>query len=104
MGEFTSGLTHDQQNFTSTQNPDVLDAGKVQTDVEGVFADGKKGDCPIFSVTKEEFYNNMRNDRKRLRFKTEPAANYLRGSRYNQPFFIQYKDDASGEHFLRKVK
>ncbi len=102
MGEFTSGVTHDQENLVATQNPDVVD--RVETEVSGVFADGKKGEFPIFNVSKDEFYANMRNDRKRLRFSTEHAANYLRGSKYNKPFYIAYKNDDTGEHYLRKVK
>jgi hypothetical protein len=105
MGElFGNGETHDQINFKQTQNPDSVDPGKIETDVSGVFADGTKNDCPIFSVSKDEFYSNMKNDRKRMRFQTEPAAQYLRGTRYNKPFYIQYKDDSTGEHYLRKVK
>jgi hypothetical protein len=100
---FGNGLTHDQQNLAQTQNPDVVDPGKIETDVSGVFADGMKDQCPIFSVTKDEFYKNMKADRRRLRFETEPAASYLRGTRYNRPFYIQYKGE-NGEHFLRKVK
>ena len=104
MGELTGGgATHDQINRATLQNPDVVDPGKIETDVAGVYADGSKDQFPIFSVSKDEFYNNMRNDRKRLRFTTEPAANYLKGTRYNKPFYIQYKGD-NGEHFLRKVK
>lgn len=105
MGEiFGIGTTHDQQNLEKTQNPDVVDPGKIETDVSGIFADGKKNDSPIFTVSKKDFYNNMKMDRKRMRFETETASNYLRGTRYNKPFYIQYKDDESGEHYLRRVK
>lgn len=100
---FGNAPTHDQQNYQQTQNPDSENPGKVETDVQGVFADGLKDQCPIFSVTKDEFYNNMKADRRRMRFSTEPAAQYLRGTRYHKPFYIQYKGD-NGEHFLRKVK
>jgi hypothetical protein len=104
MGDLTGGApTHDQINFQASQNVDSRDTGKVETDVSGVFADGKKDDMPVFSVSKEDFYSNMKIDRKRMRFNTETAAQYLRGTRYNRPFYIEYKGD-NGEHYLRKVK
>lgn len=104
MGDlFGSVPTHDQINFQSTQNVDSSDVGKVETDVSGVFADGKKDGLPVFNVSKEDFYNNMRMDRKRMRFKTDTVSQYLRGTRYNRPFYIEYKGD-KGEHYLRKIK
>lgn len=101
---YGNGETHDTINRVQETNPDMIDPGKVATEVDGVFADGMKDQFPIFSVTKDEFYNNMKADRRRMRFtQTEPAAQYLRGTRYNRPFYIQYKGE-NGEHFLRKVK
>lgn len=100
---FSNGETHDTINLASQKNPTSVDPGKVETDVAGVYADGTKDQFPIFSVSKEDFYNNMKADRKRMRFSTEPASQYLRGTRYNRPFYIQYKGE-NGENFLRKVK
>jgi hypothetical protein len=98
-----NGATHDSINLQQTTSPDMMDAGKITTDVEGVFADGTKDGAPIFSVSKEEFFNNMKSDRRRLRFKSDaPVSSYLRGSRYNQPFYVQYKGDDG--HYLRRVK
>lgn len=98
-----TGETHDSVNLRSTTHPSSMDPGKVETDVQGVFADGLKDGAPIFSVTKEEFFNNMKSDRRRLRFGSDtPVSSYLRGSRYNQPFYVQYKGDDG--HYLRKVK
>ena len=39
---FGSGLTHDQTNLAAETSPDTVDPGKIETDVSGVFADGKK--------------------------------------------------------------
>ena len=104
MGEiFGSGETHDSINLKQQTSVDTSDPSKIETDVKGVFADAMKDNFPVFSVTKDEFYNNMKADRKRMRFSTEHASQYLRGTRYNRPFFIQYKGE-NGEHFLRKVK
>jgi hypothetical protein len=102
-GEFFSGETHDTINLDSLTNPGSMDDGKVETDVDGVFADGKKDGFPIFNVDRDDFFTNMKAERKRLRFKPEtPASGYLRGSKYNKPFYVQYKGDDG--HFLRKVK
>lgn len=102
-GEFTTGDTHDsinaaQQMEVSNENP-----GKIETEVNGVFADALKDNFPVFDVDKEDFFNNMKTDRRRLRLKTQSAANYHKGSRYNRPFWLRYKDE-NGTGFMRKVK
>lgn len=72
----------------------------VPTDVDGVFADGTKGDAPVFDVTPEEFMNNMKMDRRRLRFKNgSKAAEYMRQTRYNRPFWIRNSKDG----YMRKI-
>jgi len=102
-GELMGGITHDQENYASIQSSGASNPGKVETDVEGVFADGEKNQFPIFNVDEEDFFNNMKADRRRLRFKPDNSASqYLRGTKYNKPFFIQYKGDDG--HFMRKVK
>ncbi len=91
-------------NTEPTAEPVVsVDVGSVPTDVEGVFADGMKDNLPVFDVDQDVFYNNMKVDRKRLRFKPETSAsNYLKSTKYNKPFYIQSKTDNG--HFMRKVK
>ena len=75
--------------------------GKVKTDVDGIFADGEYKGAPVFNVSKTEFYNNMKQDRKRLRFKTGSiAGDYMRKTRYNIPFYIKNTEDG----YLRKIK
>ena len=70
------------------------DSKGVKTDVDGVYADGEKGGVPVFDVTQAEFYDNMKNDRQRLRFKTGTAAqSYHKQSNYRRPFYIRNKDD-----------
>lgn len=100
---FGNGLTHDAINLANQVNISSSDPGKVETEVSGVFADGKKDEFPVFTVSSEDFYNNMKADRKRLRFSTDSVSQYLRGSKYNRPFYIQFKGE-NGENFLRKVK
>jgi hypothetical protein len=71
------------------------------TDVDGVMADGEKEGHPVFDVSAEEFYNNMKQDRKRLRFASgTKAQQYHSSTKYNRPFFIRNKIDG----YLRKVK
>jgi hypothetical protein len=70
------------------------DSKGVKTDVDGVYADGEKGGVPVFDVTQAEFYDNMKNDRKRLRFKIGTSAqSYHSKSNYRRPFYIRNKDD-----------
>lgn len=72
----------------------------VPTDVEDVYADGTKGDIPVFDVTPDEFNNNMKTTRRRLRFKKgSKAAEYMRKTQYNRPFWIRNSKDG----YLRKI-
>ncbi len=76
----------------------------VETDVTDVRADGERQGMPVFNVGQSEFYQNMEYGRKRLRFKSgSNIQQYMQQTRYNKPFFIQYKDD-SGKEYIRKVK
>jgi len=75
--------------------------GKVKTDVSNIFADGEYKGSPVFDVSTDEFYNNMKQDRKRLRFKSGSiAGDYMRKTRYNIPFYIRNQKDG----YLRKIK
>lgn len=74
------------------------------TDVADVSADGERQGMPVFNVSHGEFYQNMEYGRKRLRFKSgSNIQQYMQSTRYNKPFFIQYKDD-TGKEYIRKVK
>jgi hypothetical protein len=87
---------------SATQNNNTPQG--IPTDVDGVFASATKDGLPVFEVPKDDFYRNMKSDRKRIRFSSDtPAAQYLRGTRYNNPFFVQTTDD-NGSKYLRKVK
>jgi hypothetical protein len=73
----------------------------VPTDVDGVFADGERNGIPVFDVSPEEFYNNMKMDRKRLRFSNDSnATKYMKSTKYSRPFWIRNTKDG----FLRKIK
>lgn len=73
----------------------------VPTDVDDVFADGERNGMPVFDVSREEFYNNMKVNRRRLRFKNGTrASNYMQKTRYNRPFWIRSKED----NLMRKIK
>jgi hypothetical protein len=75
--------------------------GKVQTDVIGVFADGMKDNLPVFDVEDDDFYKNMKSDRKRMRFSSDnPVSQYLKQTRYNRSFFIKTKDGK----YMRRIK
>jgi len=102
MGELGGEFQESPEGMAAKDNavstpPD----GKIKTDVVDVFADGEYKGTPVFDVSKGEFYNNMKQDRKRLRFKTDSTAGtYMRKTRYNIPFYIRNKEDG----YLRKIK
>lgn len=110
MGEFT-GDKNVVTNNIAMGNADAAAAGVEQkvynTDVDGITADDVvkqgKDEFPCFDVSKEEFYQNMQDGRKRIRFKTEKAAKYMQGTKYNRPFFVRHTDEA-GKKYVRKIK
>ena len=102
-GEFTTGSTHDTENAEQQNRTEIENPGKIETDVHGVFADAQKDNFPVFDVDKDDFFNNMKVDRKRIRLKTQHASDYHKGTKYNRPFWLRYKDDA-GAGYMRKVK
>ena len=107
MGVLSGDLGGGEQDFAQGDNlkgdAEVTSPpeGKVETDVPDVYADGEKEGHPVFDVSPEEFFNNMKLDRKRLRFRAEtPAQLYQKHTRFRRPFFIRNSDDG----YLRKVK
>jgi hypothetical protein len=77
------------------------------TDVEGVHCNSvvKHGniELPCFTVSKSEFFQNMTDGRKRLRFKAGTnVQQYMRNTRYNRPFYIKTTDN--GKTYQRKIK
>ena len=98
MGEFT-GLSVSQE--TDRANAPNM-TGDVETDVADVKADGLARDgLPIFTVSQDEFFKNMKQNRNRLRFGSDTTASqYMRKTRYRRPFWI--RDEKGG--YMRKVK
>ena len=102
MGEISGNFQDSPEGIAAKDNavskpPD----GKVKTDVSGVFADGEYKGTPVFDVSRQEFYNNMKQDRRRLRFKSDSSAgDYMRQTKYNIPFYIRNTKDG----YLRKIK
>lgn len=96
QGEKLSG----DQAVNTPKSDDGAPKG-VPTDVEGIFADGEKNGMPVFDVTPEEFFNNMKMDRKRLRFSNDSnATKYMKNTKYARPFWIRNSKDG----YLRKIK
>lgn len=101
MGELTSGGSTPADDAASIRDKVETSPDGFDTDVPGVKAQGTKNGLPVFDVEENEFYNNMKADRKRLRFNSDaPVSQYLRQTKYNQSFFIRTKDNK----FMRKVK
>ena len=118
MGEFmgNSGDNHTPDNITmGGENKAPEDhsgtaetPGGYRTDVENVRSDDVvkqgKDEFPCFDVSQEEFYQNMQDGRRRLRFKSGSAAQqYMQGSKYNRPFYVRHTDE-KGKKYVRKIK
>lgn len=97
MGEFTDGESPSDIAARDGQ-AEYTDDG-VETDVEGVKAQGEKLGLPVFKVDKHEFYQNMQMGRKRLRFKVDtPVQQYMSRTRYKKAFWIEH------DGHIRKIK
>lgn len=123
MGEFmgSSGDNHsvDNQNTTTmggeragaNANAEAGTEAQIpgyETDVKDVRADDVvkqgKDEFPCFDVTQDEFYQNMQDGRRRLRFKADSAAQkYMAGTKYNRAFYVRHTD-TDGKTFVRKIK
>ena len=132
MGEFTtgSGDTHNPANVTmggeklgTTADTGVAGDGVdastggvaevdvpsgYETDVADLRSDDivrqGKDEFPCFDVQDTEFYQNMQDGRRRLRFKSGTGAQkYMQQTKYNRPFFIRHTDK-NGKKFVRKIK
>ena len=100
MGEMIDGGENPQKEIARDHSV-TGEPGKIKTDVLDVFADGERNGMPVFDVSPEEFNVNMSGNRRRLRFKSgTPAQNYMRGTRYNIPFWIRNTKDG----YVRKIK
>ena len=104
MGEFIGSAGIGPGEEKAREDMDVkMDVGKVETDVEDVFADGIKLELPVFNVTSKEFHQNMTDGRRRLRFNSGSSVqNYMQKTRYNRPFWISWNDGKNT--YVRKVK
>lgn len=103
MGAFTDGDSPDK--IAAGDKETQVNADGYETDVPDVRADGLRNDIPVFKVSRPEFYQNMTFGRKRLRFTSGTTVQkYMKGTRYNRPFFISYVDDKDGKEYVRKIK
>lgn len=100
MGELSGSDVNNSPESQINKDISAVD-GKVETDVEGIFANAEKSGVPVFDVSKDEFFNNMKMDRKRLRFKKDSiVSKYMRNTKYNRPFYVRNTEDG----YLRKIK
>jgi len=102
MGEM-SGTFIDSPEGTLAQDNVVTEPpeGKLATDVPDCFADAEFRGKLVFDVSKDEYYDNMRVDRKRLRLKSGTSAQqYYSKTNYKVPFYIRNQEDG----FMRKIK
>lgn len=121
MGEFTNGYSEQHKQDAvefggekGTETSQDAAGAEVEvpvgyeTEVPDVRSDDivkqGKDEFPCFDVSHDEFYQNMQDGRRRLRFKTGSATQkYMQGSKYNRPFYVRHTDDA-GKKYVRKIK
>jgi hypothetical protein len=102
MGEFTNDTLR-PETLAAKDRDFNANNGEVETDVDGVIANGEKDGLPIFDVDKNEFYQNMNYGRKRLRFKNgSNVQNYMNQTKYKRPFWIRHGEGKNT--FIRKIK
>lgn len=103
MGELAGNFQDSIEAQLDGERDKAIEApeGKVETEFKGVFADAinQKDSRPVFNVSDDEFYQNMKNGRNRIRFKTgSDAQKFMQNGRYNKEFWIQSKDG-----YMRKI-
>lgn len=103
-------LDNQWNRFSSNDNERIdiknLFNESIETDVPGLFSDSiyRKGteSFPCFDVSKNKFFGNMEQFRKRISLDGK-AAEYLRATRYSKPFYIRYTDE-NNKVYVRKIK
>jgi hypothetical protein len=77
----------------------------LTTGIDGLEADDRYKNTPVFDVSSEDFFKNMRAERKRLSFtSSEKPHKFMQGTKYRQPFYIRYTDKNKGVPYLSKIK
>ncbi len=72
----------------------------IDFDGETIKAAGEKGGLPVFDVSHQEFYNNMKLDRRKMVFKRDtPAQRFHSRTNYKQHFWVRNAEDG----YMRKV-
>ena len=102
MGTFTDD-NNSPNSLAASDHAIRGEEGKVNTDVEGIFADGEKMGLPVFNVDHNEFHQKTEFGRKRLVFKPEaPVQQYMQKSQVNRPFWLATKDN-TGQTWTKKI-
>ena len=108
MGSSGDNHSNDNANTTTMGGEQGEDFQGYDTDVPDLKADDVvrqgKDEFPCFDVEKDEFYQNMQDGRRRLRFKSgSKAQQYMQNTRYNRPFYVRTTDE-NGKKYVRKIK
>lgn len=96
MGEFV------QFRDVNDRLVDNIENGEVDTDVDGVKANGKfimgMEEFPIFDVNEPDFIGSSQGLRGRVAWETDGVKNYAQQSQSGRSFYIRHNDQ------LRKIK
>lgn len=96
MGEFVPFNSREDRTDPGISN------GEVQTDVDGVNANGEYSigmeSFPIFDVDNEDFARSGRGLRNKVQWQTDSVRDYSQKSGNGRPFYIRHNEQ------LRKIK
>jgi len=77
----------------------------LSTGIDGLESDDSYKGTPVFDVSAEDFFKNMRADRKKTRYtSSEKPSKFMQGTNYRQPFYVRYVDKNKNIPYLKKVK
>ena len=86
---------------TVTDAPEEL---FIDSGVDGLSADGTYKDKPVFDVSSETFFKNMKMQRNRTRFPNgSKPSQFMKSTSYRKPFYMRCKD-GKGEDIIKQIK
>lgn len=80
---------------------EIYDEPVFDTGINHIKSNGFYQSCPVFKVSNDEFYKNLKLNRQRMRFGNgSPVQQYMQSTKYGKSFYITDKDKL----YLKKVK
>jgi hypothetical protein len=91
-------------NNETTTVSDAPEEMFIDSGVEGLSADGVYKDKPVFDVSPETFFKNMKMERNRTRFPNKSkASQFMKSTKYRKPFYMRSQDN-KGNDIVKQIK